>query len=144
MMRKLLFCLVLLCAISANSVAVVNWDGGAPDDLWSNALNWDPNQVPTLSDDVGIYGYYSGGNPNVEIDAVTTAQFFQTCTIGNGSTVTVNGGSLLASVPADPNFAYLHQINVAVGFSTGNGTLNINGGTVESFGFNIATADGAA
>jgi hypothetical protein len=144
MMRKLLFCLVLLCAISVNAVAVINWDGGALDDLWSNALNWDPNQVPTLSDDVGIYGYISGTNPDVEIDAVTPAQFFKKCTIGNNSTVTINGGSLLASVPADPNFAWEREINVAVGFSTGYGTLNVNGGTVQSFDLNIASGAGAA
>ncbi|MHC4760183.1 MAG: hypothetical protein ACYS9H_02380 [Planctomycetota bacterium] len=109
-MRKLLFCLVLMCIVSVDAVAVINWDGGAPDDLWSNALNWDPNQVPTLSDDVGIFGYISGTNPDVEIDAVTTAQFFKKCTVGNNSTVTINGGSLLASVPADPNFAWEREI----------------------------------
>ncbi|MHC4468744.1 MAG: hypothetical protein ACYSUZ_05155 [Planctomycetota bacterium] len=143
-MRKLLFCLVLMCIVSVDAVAVINWDGGAPDDLWSNALNWDPNQVPTLSDDVGIFGYISGTNPDVEIDAVTTAQFFKKCTVGNNSTVTINGGSLLASVPADPNFAWEREINVAVGFSTGYGTLNVNGGTVQSFDLNIASSDGAA
>ncbi|MCK5565654.1 MAG: hypothetical protein KAJ07_10450 [Planctomycetes bacterium] len=142
-MRKYLF-LICLCVISVNAFALYWDDGAAPDNLWSNALNWDPDQVPTASDDVEIYGWYSGGNPSVEIDAVTTAQFYKKCIIANGSTVTVNGGSLLASVPADPNFAWEREINVGVGFSTGNGTLNLNGGTVETFAFNIARAAGAA
>lgn len=48
---KLVFTVFL--AIQTCSIAVViSWNGGAEDDLWDSALNWNPDIIPTIYDDV--------------------------------------------------------------------------------------------
>ena len=61
--------------------AAVAWDGGAGDGLWSSALNWDSDAVPTSADDVTID---DAAGVTVTIGGTTSAEA-QSLTIGNGS-----------------------------------------------------------
>ena len=49
------FVLVLAMLVAAPAWAIpITWDGGGGDNRWNTAANWNPNQVPTASDDVTI------------------------------------------------------------------------------------------
>jgi len=143
MIRKmaLLVSLVLLLALVNSASALISWDAGGPDRLWSTAANWSPDTVPTRLDAASID---QPDKTHCVIQAGITA-FCETLRVGNAGCTTnldITGGSLSASGAYigvdDPGGHGI--LNMSGGlFSTGSlqlgwggtGTLNMTGGVIE-------------
>ncbi len=139
--RNFLTWLVLPLALSNSAPAMIYWDDGGPDHLWSTAANWSPDTVPTSMDPVSID---DPDNTHCEItDGIVAA--CETLRVGNSGFTTnldISGGSLTASgayIGVD-NPAGHGIVNMSGGlFSTGSlqigwrgtGTLNMTGGAIE-------------
>jgi hypothetical protein len=136
-----LISLVLPLILLDSASALIFWDDGGPDHLWSTAKNWNPDTVPTSIDPVSID---DPENTHCQIKDGITAQC-ETLRVGNSGSTTnldISGGSLTASgayVGVD-NPSGHGILNVSGGlFTTGSlqigwsgaGTLNMTGGTIE-------------
>ena len=134
-------CVVVLLVLLGRASAMIYWDDGGPDHLWSTAANWSPDSIPTSMDPVSIDG---PANTHCEITAGIAAQC-ETLRVGNSGNTTnldISGGSLSASgayIGVD-NPSGHGILNMSGGvFSTGGlqigwrgtGTLNMTGGTIE-------------
>jgi hypothetical protein len=121
--------------------AMILWDAGGADNLWSTAANWNPDVIPTKTDPVSI------DDPNNTHCEVTDgiAAVCETLRVGNGGVTTnldISGGSLAAAgayIGVDSPAGH-GILNMSGGlFSTGSlqlgwdgtGTLNMTGGTIE-------------
>jgi hypothetical protein len=133
--------LVLLLVLFNSASAIIYWDDGGADHLWSTATNWSPDTVPTGIDPVSID---QPADTHCEIQAGITAEC-ETLRVGNSGVTTnldISGGSLSASgayVGVDSPSGH-GILNMSGGvFSTGSlqvgwggtGTLNMTGGTIE-------------
>ena len=143
-MFKKMICLISLALLLVpfnSASAMIFWDDGGPDHLWSTATNWSPDSIPTSIDPVSID---SPENTHCEIQDGIIAEC-ETLRVGNSSFTTnldISGGSLTASgayVGVD-NATGHGILNVSGGlFSTGSlqigwsgiGTLNMTGGTIQ-------------
>lgn len=136
-----LISLVLPLVLFDSASALIYWDDGGADHLWSTAKNWSPDTVPTRIDPVSID---EPADTHCEIKDGITAQC-ETLRVGNSGFITnldISGGSLTASgayVGVD-NPSGHGILNMSGGlFSTGSlqigwsgtGTLNMTGGTIE-------------
>jgi hypothetical protein len=136
-----LISLVLPLVLLDSASALIYWDDGGADHLWSTAANWSPDTVPTSIDPVSID---EPDNTHCEIQDGIIAEC-ETLRIGNSGSTTnldISGGSLTASgayVGVDNPFGH-GILNMSGGlFSTGSlqigwsgtGTLNMTGGTIE-------------
>jgi len=143
MIRKMMFLvsLVLLLVQVNSASALISWDDGGGDHLWSTAANWSPDIVPGSIDAASIDG---PENTHCVIQAGIIA-VCETLRVGNGGVTTnldISGGSLLASgayIGVD-NPGGHGILNMSGGlFSTGalqlgwdgTGTLNMTGGIIE-------------
>ena len=133
--------LVLSLALFNSSSAMIFWDAGGFDNLWSTPANWNPDIIPTKIDPVSID---DPENTHCEItDGITAV--CETLRVGNGGATTnldISGGSLTASgayIGVD-NPSGHGILNMSGGlFSTGSlqlgwdgtGTLNMTGGTIQ-------------
>ena len=143
MIRKMT-CLVsfVLLLVQVNSAsALISWDDGGHDHLWSTATNWSPDTVPGRIDAASID---QPANTHCVIQAGIAA-VCETLRVGNSSFTTnldIRGGSLSASGAYigvdDPGGHGI--LNMSGGlFSTGSlqigwggtGTLNMTGGVIE-------------
>ena len=139
-----LISLVLPLALCSSTSAMIFWDDGGPDHLWSTVTNWSPDMIPTSIDPVSID---SPDNTHCEIIEGIIAEC-ETLRVGNSSftaNLDISGGSLTASgayVGVD-NATGHGILNMSGGvFSTGSlqigwsgiGTLNMTGGTIELSG----------
>ena len=150
-------CAVLL-SLAAN-VFAVSWDNGGGDNLWSNATNWSPDGLPTISDVVNI-ALSSGPIINSPTAAAGT-QIRVGMSSGTAS-LTMNGGTLSSgnwlmigidtsgkagSFTMNGGTVNLGQTTAGdghlwIGYN-GNGTLTMNGGTINVPGkFGLAFAAG--
>jgi hypothetical protein len=136
-----LIALVLPLVLYNSASAIIFWDEGGFDQLWSTAKNWNPDTVPTANEPVSID---DPDNAHCEIkDGITAV--CETLRVGNGGATTnldISGGSLTASgayVGVDSTSGH-GILNMSGGlFSTGalqvgwggTGTLNMTGGTIE-------------
>jgi hypothetical protein len=154
-MLKKMTCLisfVLLLFLFDSAFAMIYWDDGGADHLWSTANNWSTDTVPTSIDPVSIDG---PADTHCEIKDGITAQC-ETLRVGNSGFTTnldISGGSLSASgayVGVD-NPSGHGILNMSGGlFSTGDlhvglagtGTLNMTGGTIE-LSDNLLIPDGS-
>jgi len=143
-MFKKMLCLVSLALplVLLNSAsAIIFWDEGGFDNLWSTAANWSTDTIPTGIDPVSID---DPQNTHCVIEDGITA-VCETLRVGNGASTTnldINGGSLTASgayVGVDnPDGHGILNMSGGV-FSTGSlqlgwsgtGTLNMTGGTIN-------------
>ena len=143
MIRKMtcLVSLVLLLVQVNSASALISWDNGGPDHLWSTAANWNPDTVPSRIDAASID---QPANTHCVIQAGITAAC-ETLRVGNSGFTTnldISGGSLSASGAYigvdDPGGHGI--LNMSGGlFSTGSlqigwsgtGTLNMSGGIIE-------------
>lgn len=133
--------LVLSLLLFTNASALISWDDGGADSLWSTAENWSTNTVPTATDPASIDTPEDTHCVVQEgIEAVC-----ETLRVGNAGLLTnldITGGSLTASgayVGVDSPAGH-GVMNISGGlFSTGSlqlgwdgiGTLNMTGGAVE-------------
>ncbi len=143
MIKKMtcLVSLVLLLVQVNRASALISWDDGAHDHLWSTAANWSPDTVPGRIDAASID---QPANTHCVIQAGITA-VCETLRVGNSGVTTnldIRGGSLSASGAYigvdDPGGHGI--LNMSGGlFSTGSlqigwggtGTLNMTGGVIE-------------
>lgn len=143
-MFKKMMCLMSLALpfiLFNNASAMIFWDDGGPDHLWSTETNWSSDTIPEAIDPVSID---SPDNTHCEIEDGIIA-VCETLRVGNSSFVAnldISGGSLTASgAYIGVDNAIGHGIlNMSGGlFSTGTlhigwsgiGTLNMTGGTIE-------------
>jgi hypothetical protein len=132
----------VLLLVQVNSAsALISWDDGGGDHLWSTATNWSPDTVPSRIDAASID---QPANTHCVIQAGITA-VCETLRVGNSGFTTnldIRGGSLSASGAYigvdDPGGHGI--LNMSGGlFSTGSlqigwggtGTLNMTGGVIE-------------
>ena len=133
--------LVLLMVLLNKASAQTFWDASGSDDLWSTAINWSTDIIPTDMDPVSI-DYPE--NTHCEVTDGITAEC-ETLRVGNGGVTTnldISGGSLTAAgayVGVDSMTGH-GILNMSGGlFSTGSlqvgwvgiGTVNMTGGTIE-------------
>jgi hypothetical protein len=133
--------LVLLLVQVNHASALISWDGGGADRLWSTAANWNPNTVPSRFDAASID---QPENTHCVIQAGIAAEC-ETLRVGNGGLATnldITGGSLSASgayIGVDSPAGH-GILNMSGGlFTTGSlqigwggiGTLNMTGGLIE-------------
>lgn len=143
-MLKRMICLmslVLVLSLFSSASALISWDDGGPDHLWSTATNWSSDTVPTSIDPASID---SPDNTHCQVEDGITAEC-ETLRVGNSSftaNLDISGGSLTAAgAYVGVDNAIGHGIlNMSGGlFSTGTlhigwsgiGTLNMTGGTIE-------------
>jgi hypothetical protein len=143
MFRKMTYLVFLvLLLVRVNSVsALIFWDNGGTDRLWSTAANWNPNTVPSRFDAASID---QPENTHCVIQAGIAAQC-ETLRVGNGGVTTnldITGGSLSAAgayIGVDSPAGH-GILNMSGGlFTTGSlqigwggvGTLNMTGGLIE-------------
>ncbi len=102
-----LFTGVLLILAAVPASVAKTWDGGGDGTSWSSANNWNPNGVPTGSDNVVIN---APGTTIVGYE-MTVSDHFATCDLQGGTyqgalylgydginTLTVSGGTLEAKL----------------------------------------------
>ena len=133
--------LVLLLALGGGASALISWDDGGPDSLWSTPQNWNTDTVPTETDPASID---MPENTHCVVQEGIEA-ICETLRVGNGGVLTnldITGGSLTASgayVGVDSPSGH-GVLNVSGGlFATGSlqlgwdgiGTLNMTGGVIE-------------
>jgi hypothetical protein len=146
-MFKKMTCLisfVLPLVLFDSASAIIFWDDGGTDHLWSTTTNWSPDTIPTIADSVSID---DPEDTHCEIQDGITAQC-STLRVGNSSFTTnldISGGSLTADgayIGVDNSIGH-GILNMSGGlFSTGGlqigwsgiGTLNMTGGTIELSG----------
>ena len=139
-----LIALVLPLVMLNSASAIILWDAGGFDDLWSTAANWSTDTIPTSTEPVSID---SPDKTHCEIKDGITAEC-ETLRVGNASSTTnldISGGSLTAAgayIGVDSLSGH-GILNMSGGlFSTGGlqigwagtGTLNMTGGTIELSG----------
>lgn len=95
-------CLLLV----SNTQAQVTWDGGAADDNWSSANNWNPNGVPTATDDVIIPNGFT--TINIDVNAVCSS-----LTIDSGDEYTTVG------ITATNSLTVTNSVIIGAGTSPG-------------------------
>jgi len=104
---KSLFLFVIFFIAAINVSAQITWDGEAGTDSWHDANNWNPNSVPTSTDDVQI----PAGNTVIVDGADAQAA---SVTFGsennNQTTLQVNAGYTL-TVSGDIGLASAHRYN---------------------------------
>jgi hypothetical protein len=143
MLKKItcLIALVLPLVMLDSASAIIFWDDGGFDHLWSTQGNWSPDSIPTSIDPVSIDD--PEGTHCVIQEGITAE--CETLRVGNSGFTTnldISGGSLTAAgayVGVD-NASGHGILNMSGGiFSTGSlqvgwggtGTLNMTGGVIE-------------
>ena len=139
-----LIALVLPLVMLNSASALIFWDAGGYDQLWSTPTNWSTDTIPTSIDPVSID---DPENTHCEIEDGIIA-VCETLRVGNGGATTnldISGGSLTAAgayVGVDSIGGH-GILNMSGGlFSTGSlqigwagtGTLNMTGGVIELSG----------
>ena len=121
-MKKIIIATICFIGLICSSyAATVTWDDGGADSLWSTALNWDTDTVPTSSDDAIITA------PNTTaLIGNTVSAVASTLDVGheNGpSELHITGGTLAVSGAVRPGYG-----GGAAGAKAG--TINMDGGSV--------------
>jgi autotransporter-associated beta strand protein len=97
------------------------WDGGAGTNNWGDAANWNPDGVPTSSNDVSLTG---ANTININVAAATNNLTLNnaslTLTILSGNSLTVSGSLTVTT----------GTLNTQASFPTVSGTISIAGGTI--------------
>lgn len=100
---------------TTTSVTVINfktWDGGAGTSSWGDPVNWLPDGVPVISDNITLSGAFI---INADVDAVA-------------ANLTMNNAGLVITINAGKSIAVAGDLTVSTG------TLNVNTGTLKLAG----------
>jgi len=141
MMKKILFILVVLCVTTSAFAADIQWFGGAHDQDWFNAANWNsnlvpPGPVPGTLDKAKINYVWANPGPIISAPGAIANEIFisedrdtgtigeQSLTVATGGTLTVNTQMVLGYFGADPR----------LGLPANDGRLVMNGGNAETLG----------
>ncbi|MBN2315752.1 MAG: hypothetical protein JXM79_17620 [Sedimentisphaerales bacterium] len=143
-MYKKMMCLMSLALpfiLFTNASAMIFWDDGGPDHLWSTPANWSPDGIPTSVDPVSI------DDPDkthcmITDGIIAECETLRVANSGATTNLDISGGSLTASgayIGVDNESGH-GILNMSGGlFSTGSlqigwsatGTLNMTGGTIQ-------------
>jgi hypothetical protein len=145
----------------ANIALALSWDNGAGDNLWSNAVNWSKNQLPTITSSVDVAINTAG--PVINSSTTATGQVVR---IGgsSGANLIMSGGTLNVGewlmvgtdVAARPGIFTMDSGTVNLGSTiSGNGhlwigyisdgTFTMNGGVINVPGrFGLGYSGGMA
>ena len=116
-------------------LTAVSWDGGGGNLLWSNALNWSNNQLPTTADDVTID---ASGSVTVTYD-VANATTIKSLTLSDSlnatgksltitDTLAIAGGKALTMASAASTFSAQGVTSInGVSLIVTTGTLSLPG-----------------
>ena len=85
---------VLYTVTAVNYTTAKVWDGEGGDSNWNTASNWNPDGVPTETDNV-IINVVPGANVNTSSSGTTKANIIM---IGDNNTLTINGDLAMKSV----------------------------------------------
>ena len=127
---KFKFILIALFFVNF-SVAQTFFDNGGGDNLWSTAANWNPDGVPTSSDDILFMGAtvvidisnatandiaFAFGNSNISISKNGALTVEGELTINSGSSVALNSdsnefSSLIVKGASSGNITYNRYVN---------------------------------
>ncbi|MEM7015512.1 MAG: PEP-CTERM sorting domain-containing protein [Verrucomicrobiota bacterium] len=110
--------LVLTALCASSQAALITWDAGGGDGLWSTATNWDTDTLPMAGDTVNI----SNGD-TVDFNSVVSGQ-----NLPNGVTINLMGNSTLT----EPSVIRLNSssINVDAGSGLAGGFWDLNNGSL--------------
>jgi hypothetical protein len=160
MRAVMLVSVVLLLSLTPDTSAAT-WDNGGGDNLWSNATNWNPNVLPTISDAVSIAMAsgpvintptaadgnqirvgMSGGTASLTMNSGTLSSgewlMIGIDTSGQAGTFTMNDGTISLGVTAAGHG------HLWIGYM-GSGTFTMNGGTISVPGrFGLGWSGGSA
>ena len=121
-MKKIIITTAFVVGLVCSSyAAVVAWDDGGADSLWSTALNWNGDSVPTSSDDAVITDPNSMALIDNTVSAV--ANSLDIAHENGPAELHITGGTLAVSGAVRPGFG-----GGAAGAKAG--TLNMDGGSV--------------
>jgi hypothetical protein len=97
-------------------LAVVHWDGGGGDLLWSNALNWSNDQLPTADDDVVVAAtgtiVHDVGTTQIRSLNLQTSLNLTAGTITVDGTFTMSSGRSLTATGLGVSFAASGQTTI--------------------------------
>lgn len=105
-------CTAFSTTTSVTIVAFKTWDGGAGTSSWGDAVNWLPDGVPLLTDNLNLTGAFS---INADVAAVA-------------NNMMINNAGLVLTI--DPG----KSLNIGGNLSLTAGTLNVNTGTLKLAG----------
>jgi hypothetical protein len=96
-----LFILSIFAAliIPASSFPQKKWDGGAGNNLWSNANNWTGNSLPTSSDNIVLDNSLVSGNYTVALPSTATTVKTITISPAAGRTIELTLPSTNTAIP---------------------------------------------
>ncbi len=121
-MKKMIIAAVcVLCLVCSSYAAVIAWDDGGADSLWSTALNWNGDVVPTSTDDAIITAPNSVALIDNTVSAV--AGSLDVAHENGPAELHITGGTLAVSGALRPGYG-----GGAAGAK--GGTLNMDGGSV--------------
>lgn len=140
MLFTLVSVIVLATPATPAHAATSTWDGGGASDLWSDALNWDADVVPSPGNEIII----PSGSSDVHVDTDVTvdgdlelSNSPNALIVDAGSTLTING---------DVSFVALGTMGTLTNHGTIDGTGrfigdldNTAGGTIEDIRIELKT-----
>jgi hypothetical protein len=108
-------------SVASEEQPTKTWDGGAGTNNWGDAANWNPDGVPTSTNDVSLTG---ANTININVAAaaknLTLNNASLTLTIQSAYSLTVSGDLTITT----------GTLNTQASFPTVSGTVSIAGGTV--------------
>lgn len=130
---------------AVNIATAATWDDGAPDHLWSSAANWNPDGVPTTSDDANLSGTSSAAH--VLLDSAAVANSVQVSSSSDGYLDIQNDlavtGDFAVGYNGDGHVVHSAGTLTAANFWLNNGTGAFGHGTYDLTGTGRITISGA-
>ncbi len=108
---------VLLLSLTPDAFAAT-WDNGGGDNLWSNATNWNPNVLPTISDSVSIT---MASGPIINTPTAADGNQIRVGMSGGTASLTMNSGTMNVG----------EWLMIGIDASGQAGTFTMNGGTIN-------------
>jgi VCBS repeat-containing protein len=110
--------------VALRSSCTKTWDGGAVTSNWGDTANWNPDGVPTGSDNVSLTG---ANTINIDVAAATNDLTLNNAslvlTVNSGKSLTVTGNCTLSG----------GTLNTQASFPTVSGTTSIGAGTTVGY-----------
>jgi autotransporter-associated beta strand protein len=130
-------------------LSAVSWTGGAGDNNWDTAANWNTDAVPGSADDVTIDVVADVVHSNNIVDSINSLTSTQPLTISGGSlsiaaastissTLSISGGTLEGSGDVSVNGV----VTLITGKLSGSGALDANGGMLINSAGGVFDLDG--
>lgn len=110
--------IVLVLYFVNAALCATTWDNNNGDNLWSTAVNWNPNQLPTISADI-------------EVAINTAGPIINSPTIAAGKTIRIGGGSTANLVMNSGTLNTGEWLMIGIDQNNKPGTFTMNNGTIN-------------